>query len=96
MSEAELPERAAPDREVTVDDVRELCGASTPHFALQLRNRLRKLTAGLPTDDPARIEAQREVRRLEELATEGAARGRTTEHERPLPSLAMGDSQGER
>lgn len=96
MSEAELPERAAPDHEVTVDDVRELCGASTPHFALQLRNRLLKLTAGLPADDPARIEAQREIGRLAQLATDGAVRGRTTEHERPLPSLATGGSQDER
>src|SRR3712207_7312879 len=31
-------------RPVTVDDVRALMGASTPHFALQLRNRDRKST----------------------------------------------------
>ncbi len=29
-------------------------GASTPHFALQLRNRIRKLIAPLPPEDPAR------------------------------------------
>ena len=35
-------------RQVTVDDVRQLMGASTPHFALQLRNRIRTLIRGLP------------------------------------------------
>ena len=29
-------------------------GASTPHFALQLRNRIAKLVRGLPEDHPAR------------------------------------------
>ena len=29
-------------------------GASTPHFALQIRNRIRTLIAGLPADHPAR------------------------------------------
>ena len=49
MSEAEDPRRdSAP--EVTIEDVRQLMGASTPHFALQLRNRIAKLIAGLPAD----------------------------------------------
>ena len=34
MAEAEQPERLRRDRDVTVDDVRQLMGASTPHFAL--------------------------------------------------------------
>ena len=54
MAEAEQPERLRPEHRVTVDDVRQLMGASTPHFALQLRNRIRKLIAPLPPDDPAR------------------------------------------
>src|SRR5438270_25245 len=41
MSQAEHPDRLRPGREVTVDDVRQLMGASTPHFALQLRERIR-------------------------------------------------------
>ena len=52
MAEAEQPERLGPDRQVTVDDVRQLMGASTPHFALQLRNRIRNLIRGLPPEDP--------------------------------------------
>ena len=34
MAQAEQPERL--QRPVTVDDVRQLMGSSTPHFALQL------------------------------------------------------------
>ena len=42
MSQAENPERLRPDHEATIEDVRQLMGASTPHFALQLRERIRK------------------------------------------------------
>ena len=44
MAEAEQPERLR--RPVTVDDVRQLMGSSTPHFALQIRDRIRRLIAG--------------------------------------------------
>ena len=40
MSGAESPDRLDPDHKVTVEDVRELMGPSTPHFALQLRDRI--------------------------------------------------------
>lgn len=43
MSQAEHPDRLKPDHDVTVEDVRQLMGASTPHFALQLRERIRTL-----------------------------------------------------
>ena len=46
MAEAEQPQRLRADHQVTVDDVRQLMGSSTAHFALQLRNRIRKLIAG--------------------------------------------------
>jgi hypothetical protein len=52
---------------VTVDDVRQLMGASTPHFALQLRERIRALIRELPGDHPARIEGEREIARLDRL-----------------------------
>jgi hypothetical protein len=68
MSEAERPDRLDPARGVTVDDIKELAGPSTPHFALQIRNRIRRLIADLPADDPARIEGEREIARLDELA----------------------------
>ena len=88
MSEAESPIRRAPDHEVTVEDVRQLMGASTPHFALQIRNRIARLIAGLPEDHPARVEGEREIARLRRLGFAGEFRG--LHHEdgiEPLPSL---------
>ena len=73
MAEAEQPERLG--RPVTVDDVRQLMGSSTPHFALQLRNRIRTLIRGLPADDPARVLGEQEIARLESLGFTGAVRG---------------------
>jgi hypothetical protein len=66
MSESESPERLT--GRVTVDDIRSLAGPSTPHFALQIRNRIRKLIAGLPADDPVRVEGERQIERLDRLA----------------------------
>ena len=87
MAEAEQPERLSPDRQVTVDDVRQLMGASTPHFALQLRNRIHKLIAPLAPADPARLEGEREIARLERIAFTGETRGeQEQEGQRPLPS----------
>ena len=99
MSESEHPDRLRAGREVTVDDVRQLMGASTPHFALQLRERIRKLIRGLPADHPARIEGEREIARLDRLAFAGEIRGH--EHEpglEPMPSVVdtatLADSAG--
>ncbi len=73
MAEAEQPERL--HRPVTVDDVRQLMGSSTPHFALQLRNRIRRLIAPLPPGDPARVLGEGEIARLERLGFTGEVRG---------------------
>jgi hypothetical protein len=78
VSEAEHPDRRN-GREVTVDDVRQLMGASTPHFALQLRNRIAKLIRDLPQDHPARVEGEREIARLTRLGYSGEVRGRGPE-----------------
>ena len=86
MSQAEHPDRLS--RAVTVDDVRHLMGASTPHFALQLRNRIARLIAGLPADHPARIEGEREIERLTKLGYSGEVRGHQGEDGLPtLPSV---------
>ena len=94
MSQAEEPDRllrAQSGGEVTVEDVRRLMGASTPHFALQLRNRIANLIAGLPAEHPARIEGEREIDRLERLGLSGETRGEPGEGEEPpLPSLDLG------
>ena len=81
---------------MSVEDVRRLMGASTPHFALQLRDRIASLIAGLPEDDPARSEGEREIARLERLGFSGETRGRAgVIGERPLPSLDdRGSGQG--
>jgi hypothetical protein len=68
VSEAERPDRLDPSHEVSVEDVRALAGPATPHFALQIRNRIRRLIAPLPDGHPARVEGEREIARLEELA----------------------------
>lgn len=68
MSEAENPELLGAARPVTAEDIRALAGASTPHFALQVRNRIRRLIEPLAEDDPARREGERKIAELEELA----------------------------
>jgi hypothetical protein len=67
MSESERPDRLS-GRRITVEDIRALAGPSTPHFALQIRNRIERLIAPLPADDPARAEGERQIQRLTELA----------------------------
>jgi hypothetical protein len=94
MSQAENPTLLAKEQahEVSVEDVRRLMGASTPHFALQLRNRIARLIAGLAPDDPARLEGEREIARLEQLGREGETRGEAADTgERPMPSLAAAE-----
>lgn len=68
MSEAENPELLGSSRPVTPEDIRALAGASTPHFALQVRNRIKRLIEPLGEDDPARREGERKIAELEELA----------------------------
>jgi hypothetical protein len=68
VSEAERPERLASGHRVTVEDIRELAGPATPHFALQIRNRIQRLIRDLPSGDPVRVEGERQIERLTELA----------------------------
>jgi len=68
MSESENPRLLGGEREVSAEDIRALAGASTPHFALQVRNRIRRLIEPLPPGHPARLEGERKIARLEELA----------------------------
>ena len=95
MSQSEDPRRLQAGHETSVEDVRRLMGASTPHFALQLRERIRKLIRGLPDGHPARVEGEREIARLDQIAFEGEVRGHAAEPGlTPLRSL-MADPAGE-
>ncbi len=53
--------------EPTFDDIEALVGPATPHFAFQLRARVRELIAGLPEDDPVRQFGEAKIRLLDDL-----------------------------
>lgn len=81
MSKAESPELSTHTPEVTPEDIRALVGASTPHFALQVRDRVRRLIEPLPAGHPARIEGERKIAELEDLADHsGDPRGAPDSH----------------
>ena len=89
MSEAEHPTRLRPEHGVTVDDVRQLMGASTPHFALQLRNRIAQAhprPAAPTTRRGSRASAR--SRASTRLGFSGEVRGEPEQDgQRPLRSL---------
>jgi hypothetical protein len=68
MSESENPQLLGRATEVAAEDIRALAGPATPHFALQIRNRILRLIEPLPAGHPARREGERQVARLEELS----------------------------
>jgi hypothetical protein len=68
MSETEFFGVLDSDTKITAEDIRELTGAVTPHFSLQVRNRVRRLIEPLDPNDPARLEGERQIRRLEALS----------------------------
>lgn len=98
MSEFESPERAAGT--VSIDDVHELMGASTPHFAMHIRARLQRLVKDLPEEHPARLLAQSEISRLGQIAVGGEKRGSKVpgesrlSPEQPITTLASDTSDG--
>jgi hypothetical protein len=67
MSESERPDLLRGKR-VTIEDIRALAGPATPHFALQIRNRIQRLIEPLGPDDPVRLHGEAEIERLNELA----------------------------
>ena len=85
MSEFERADRM--EREPTIEDVRQLMGASTPHFALHLRNRIQQLIAPLAEAHPVRVEGERELRRLDVIAVDGEHRGASRGDLLEMPSL---------
>jgi hypothetical protein len=96
MSQFENPELLKPGHEVTLEEVRALMGASTPHFAMQLRVRIKSLIKGLPAEHPARVAGEGEIARLDQIAIAGETRGHKPEDGlSTLPSLSVGDLQGD-
>jgi len=53
--------------EPTFDDVDALVGPATPHFAFQIRARVRELVAGLPEDHAVRRYAEERLEQLDRL-----------------------------
>ena len=88
MSESQTPpNNPSQALDISVDDVRQLVHASTPHFSRQLRNRIRRLIEDLPAGHPARLEGQAQIARLDELGYDGEIRGQQSEGLEPLASV---------
>jgi hypothetical protein len=86
-----MPER-------TFSDVDALVGPATPHFAYQLRARVRELVLDLPDDHPVRRYAEEKMELLDRLghASSKAENGGREPRTRPgwdeLPSSAPADA----
>ncbi|MEI7889116.1 MAG: hypothetical protein WCI34_02290 [Actinomycetes bacterium] len=91
MSDAESPILADSQHAVTVDEIRALTGAATPHFALQVRERVKRLIADLPADNAARDFGEQEMDRLLDVGRRGETRG--TPNEPTLSPLASVDPE---
>ena len=80
--------------EPTLDDIDVLVGPATPHFAYQLRARVRELIAELPPEHPVRRYGEEKVALLDHLghassfAADGAAEPRTRIGWETVPSSA--------
>ena len=85
-------------REPTRDDVDALVGPATPHFAYQIRARVRELVAELPESHEVRRYADTQMERLDRLghasskADEGKRESSTRIGWDELPSSAPADS----
>jgi hypothetical protein len=85
------------DREPTRDDIDALVRPATPHFAFQIRARVRELVAELPADHDVRGYADAQMDRLDRLgyASSKADEGARESPERigwdEMPSSAPAD-----
>lgn len=86
------------DREPTRDDIDALVGPATPHFAYQIRARVKELVADLAEGHPARLYADEQMARLDRLghASSKADEGQRESPERlgweEIPSSAPADA----
>lgn len=73
-------------------ELTQMVGAATPHFALQIRDRVAMYAATFPSDHPRQAELKAHIARLEALAVGGEA-GAEGQAELPArPSLAIATS----
>jgi hypothetical protein len=72
----------------TEDELAQLVGAATPHFAFQIRGRIAQYAAALPPDHPRQPELQAHLARLDELGYGGESAGVTRPDLPPRESLA--------
>ncbi len=77
MSEAENPQLLGGEQGITVEDIRALAGPATPHFSLQIRNRIKRLIEPFPAGHPVRLEGERQIARLQKLAENSGEPRRT-------------------
>ena len=83
--------------DLTRDDIDALVGPATPHFAYQLRARVRHLISDLPEDDPVRRYGEEKMELLDRLgyasskAEEGGREPRSKPGWQEIPSSAPAD-----
>jgi hypothetical protein len=83
---------------ITRDDIDALVGPATPHFAYQLRARVKQLIADLPADDPVRRYGEEKMDLLDRLgyASSKAEEGGREPSDKPgwreIPSSAPADT----
>lgn len=73
------------------DELQQMVGAATPHFAMQIHERVASYLAQLSADDPRRAQMSAHLAHLEALALGGEV-GRAGQAELPgRPSLSLPD-----
>jgi hypothetical protein len=74
------------------EELAQLVGAATPHFAAIIRERIAKLSAALPPDHPRQAFLREQLRRMDALGYggESAGRGRLDLPPRPPLTRARG------
>ena len=81
-------------RDATIEEIDRLVGSATPHFAYQLRARVRELIEDLPADNPTRRYGEERMELLDRLghassrAEEGPLEPRTRPGWDEIPSSA--------
>jgi hypothetical protein len=81
-------------RDATIEEIDRLVGSATPHFAYQLRARIRELIEDLPADNATRRYGEEKMELLDRLghassrAEEGPPEPRTRTGWEEIPSSA--------